>query len=554
MPTTKLNYMKYSIAFLFVLISITTNAQTTLVRGPYLQSLTDKSIKIMWRTSDSTQAVVKIGNAPNALNRTIIDTHNIKDHIVLVDGLSAREKYYYSVGTDDVNVLAGGDEQHHFFAAPSVGDTIGFRFWVIGDFGKANSRQVRVRNWFQTYVKDNKVDAWLWLGDNAYQDGKDVEYQEKVFGRTYGYDSILRFLPSYPIPGNHDYNSVNQSKPAEKHTGPYYNNVEVFRNAEMGGIPSKTEAYYSYDFGNVHFMALNSELYTYSIFWDLGSPYKTWIENDIKSTDKKFIVAYIHQPPYSKGSHDTDDFYQIFMQNTREKIVPILEKYGVDVVLSGHSHVYERSYLINGHYARSSYFNKEKVVVDSTDGNPDNGNVYTKYTYGPLKGKGTVYSVIGNSGNYEEHNGKMHPVFTTKYDDTGDNGAGSMILEVKGNELTGTYYTLDGVLFDKFRIVKQDSSTISGIKQNKNIKSLKVYPNPFSEQVTLEVSLDKAAVLDVYIQNLTGELVADKIAFGRANKGVNLIEINNIGDLPAGNYIITIAQDGIFTSKQVVKL
>ena len=68
------------------------------------------------------------------------------------------------------------------------------------------------------------------------------------------------------------------------------------------------------------------------------------------------------------------------------------------------------------------------------------------------------------------------------------------------------------------------------------------------------MSLDKAAVLDVYIQNLTGELVADKIAFGRANKGVNLIEINNIGDLPAGNYIITIAQDGIFTSKQVVKL
>ena len=546
----------YLITIFLLASSITIQAQIKLLRGPYLQSLTNKSVKIMWRTSDATLSVVKIGTTLDALDRIIIDTNKVKDHIVLIDGLSAKNKYYYSVGYEEDSVLAGANEQHHFYAAPEIGDTVGFKFWAIGDFGAGNNRQIKVRKWFESYLENNKVDGWLWLGDNAYTLGKDAEYQNNTFSKTYGYDSILRFLPFYPIPGNHDYFSVNQSKEAEKHTGPYYNVVEVFRNAEMGGIPSKTEAYYSFDFGNVHFMALNSELYSYSIFWDLGNPYKTWIENDIKKTDKKFIVAFIHQPPYSKGSHDTDDFYQIFMQNTREKIVPILEKYGVDLVLSGHSHVYERSYLINNHTGRSNTFNKTTMMVDSTDGNPDNGNVYTKYTYGPLKGKGTVYTVVGNSGKNEPYNGKMHPVFVKKYDkdNTGDNGSGSLILEVKGNELTCSYYTLDGILFDKFRIVKQDSTeVISGIKHNENIKELKVYPNPFSQQFTIELNLNKVAPLDIFIQNTSGELVADKMSYTKVNRGKNIIEVDSLDYLPAGNYIISIVQDGIFTSQQVVK-
>lgn len=510
----------------------------------------------MWRTSDSTQSVVKIGTSPDALDRVIVDTNKLINHIVFVDGLLPKSKYYYSVGTSEAETLAGGDEQHHFYTAPSIGDTSGFKFWAIGDFGAGNDRQKRVKQWFQNYLTDNDVRGWLWLGDNAYHDGKDIDYTVKTFSKDFGYDSIMRFLPFYPIPGNHDYNSVNQLKPAEKHSGPYYNVVEVFKNAEMGGVPSHTEAYYSFDYGNVHFMALNSELYQYAIFWGLGNPYKDWIEKDIKATDKKFIVAFIHQPPYSKGSHDTDDFYQIFMQNTRENVVPILEKYGVDLVLSGHSHVFERSPLITKHYKKSNTFDPATMIVDGSDGNPDNGNVYTKYTYGPMKGKGTVYVVCGNSGKYEPYNGKMHPAFITKYDDAdGNNGSGSMILEVKGNELTCSYYTLNGDLYDKFRIVKQDTTeVISGIKQNKNIKEFKIYPNPFTDKLVFDITLEKTAPIDIYLQNMEGALVLDGIRKNNTVKGKNTIEINDLGSLSAGNYVLSIMQNGIFTSKQVVKV
>jgi hypothetical protein len=90
----------------------------SLIRGPYLQSLTNKSIKVMWRTTEPTASLVKFGNSVDNLDQTILDTTKVKDHIVLLSGLSAKTLYYYQVGYDET-VLAGGNEQHHFYTAPN---------------------------------------------------------------------------------------------------------------------------------------------------------------------------------------------------------------------------------------------------------------------------------------------------------------------------------------------------------------------------------------------------------------------------------------------------
>ena len=71
-----------------------------------------------------------------------------------------------------------------------------------------------------------------------------------------------------------------------------------------------------------------------------------------------WIVVMLHHPPYTKGNHDSD-----VKQNeirVREKFVPLFEAAGVDLVLSGHSHSYERSRLINGHYGLSTDFDTTK--------------------------------------------------------------------------------------------------------------------------------------------------------------------------------------------------
>lgn len=506
----------------------------------------------MWRTSDSTNAVVRYGSSPGALTNIITDTLKTKNHIVKISGLNAKTRYYYSIGYG-VTTLAGGNEQHHFTTAINPGDTSGFKFWVTGDFGAGNNDQIKVRRWFENYLQSNVVDNWLWLGDNTYSNGTDDEYSRNVFSRDFGYDSIFRFLPFYPIPGNHDYNSVNGLEDPSIHKGPYFDMVEVFKNGEMGGLPSNTEVYYSYDYGNTHFLALNSEVWKYLYLWDLGNPYKTWLENDLKNSDKQFKVAYWHQPPYSKGSHDSDDGFELNMKAMREKVIPILEKYGVDLVLCGHSHVYERSYLINKHYGTSGSFNRNTMLVDSTSGNPDSNRTYLKYTYGTNKNKGTVYAVVGNSGKSEAENGKMYPAMYKKYAANG--GVGSMILEVTGNVLTATYYKDNGEVFDKFRIIKQDSSAIiSGIKHNSIVNELKIYPNPFSNSLMVEFDARQMKPTSITIQNITGQLMVETIWNGKSNIGKNKIELNNLQDLPNGEYIISIKQEEEIVSQKVVKL
>ncbi len=539
------------LSFLILFFSAFVNAQT-LQRGPYLQSMTNKSVKIMWRTSDSTYGVVRYGNAPNALNNIINDTVLTKNHIVQISGLSAYTTYYYSVGFDTI-VLAGGDAHHHFKTALNPGDTTPFRFWVTGDFGSGNTNQRKVKNWFQDYLLNNEVNGWLWLGDNAYTNGTDIEYQTKVFDNYYGYDSIFRFLPFYPIPGNHDYNSVNGADDPQTHRGPYYDVVEVFKNAEMGGKPSGMEAYYSYDYGNTHFLALNSEMYRVYVFWDLfGGTFKNWLIDDLKSSNKRFKVAYWHQPPYTKGTHDSDDFWEIFMASMREKVIPILEQYGVDLIICGHSHVYERSYLINKHYGPSYTFKRNTMMVDSSSGNPDSNRTYIKYTYGPNKDKGTVYGVIGNSSKSDDENGKMHPVMYKKY--MSDDAVGSMILEVENNQLTGIFYKETGEVFDKFRIIKQDSAVLSGIKHHTTIEAMKVYPNPFSNSVMVEFNAKEMKPTSITIQNLIGQLIVQTVWSGKSNIGHNKIELNDLQDLPSGEYVISVKQQGEVVSEKLIKL
>ena len=545
--------MKNSLLLFCSLITLSAISQS-LQRGPYLQSMTNNSVKIMWRTSDSTTAIVKYGTSPTTLTNTITDNTLTKNHIVQVNGLQAKTKYYYSVGYN-TTVLAGENDQHHFITAPIPGDSSEFKFWVTGDFGGGNGGQIKVRRWFENYLQGNNVTGWLWLGDNAYNDGTDAQYQAKVFDTYYGYDSIFRFLPFYPIPGNHDYNSVNGADDPNAHKGPYYDMVEVFKNAEMGGIPSGMEAYYSYDYGNTHFLALNSELYRVFVLWDLHASaiaFKNWLINDLKSSDKKFIVAYWHQPPYSKGSHDSDDFWEVFMGSMRDKVIPILEQYGVDLILCGHSHVYERSYLINKHYGLSHTFNRSTMLIDSTSGNPDSNRTYLKYTYGANKDKGTVYGVIGNSGKSEPENGKMHPAMYKKY--AADGGVGSMILEVKGNQMTCFYYKENGELYDKFRILKQDSTAIiSGIRNNTSVSDLKIYPNPFNNAIVVEFDAKAIKTTAIAIQNIIGQLIVETIWTGKSNLGNNRIEINNLQGLPSGEYIITIKQDDEVVSEKIVK-
>ena len=103
------------------------------------------------------------------------------------------------------------------------------------------------------------------------------------------------------------------------------------------GVPSGTEAYYSFDFANVHFVVLDSQE---SPRTPAGAMLG-WLEADLASTTRHWIVAYWHHPPYSKGSHDSDDPADSGgrLIDMRQYALPILEDHGVDVVFSGEGDV-----------------------------------------------------------------------------------------------------------------------------------------------------------------------------------------------------------------------
>ncbi len=131
---------------------------------------------------------------------------------------------------------------------------------------------------------------------------------------------------------------------------------------------SGTESYYSFDYGNIHFLVLNS----FDENRAVGSTMYNWALSDIQNTDQKWIVAIWHHPPYSKGWHTSEgtqgngDPAEIQLIEMRQNFLPMLESNGVDLVVAGHSESYERSYLINGHYGVSDTFDEAIHTVGNT--------------------------------------------------------------------------------------------------------------------------------------------------------------------------------------------
>ncbi|MFW5921149.1 MAG: metallophosphoesterase, partial [Polyangiales bacterium] len=102
----------------------------------------------------------------------------------------------------------------------------------------------------------------------------------------------------------------------------------------LNGGPGGHERWYSFDWGNVHFVALDTEL--------IGSEQLDWLEDDLASTDQPWTIAYFHRPAYSSGSSHGSS------KKVRKHIAPILERHGVQLALAGHSHNYERTKPMNG--------------------------------------------------------------------------------------------------------------------------------------------------------------------------------------------------------------
>lgn len=425
-----------AIALWLTLSPLLAGAQTV-TRGPYLQMGTASSQTLRWRTDTASDSRVQFGSAPSTLNSTTDLAGATTEHSVTLSGLQPATRYYYSVGSTSTR-LAGGDTAHFFETAPTTAATRAFRVWVLGDAGTAgpsgvNASQTAVRDAYATYNGTRYTDLILMLGDNAYNTGTDAEYQNAVFNM---YGSFLRQSNLWSTIGNHE---TAQATTINENNVPYFSIFSFPTRGEAGGLASGSERYYSFNIGNVHFVCLDSMTSDRST----GGAMLTWLAADLSANRQTWTIAFWHHPPYSKGSHDSDAESQLI--EMRQNALPILESHGVDLVLSGHSHSYERSYLIGGHYGNSASWNASSMLKDGGSGNTGGSGAYLKKGNAARR---AVYAVTGSAG--QTGSGPLnHPAMFISL-----NRLGSMILDVSGNRLDARFLRETGAIDDSFSIIK----------------------------------------------------------------------------------------------------
>jgi hypothetical protein len=393
---------------------------STVTRGPYLQMGTPTSILVRWRTNSAAESVVRYGTAADSLSLTSSVTGTRTEHQIQLTGLSPDTQYWYSVGT-------AADADCTFRTPPTAGTARSTRIWVIGDAGTATSEQRAVRDAYLSFSATRPADVFLMLGDNAYDSGTDSEYQAGVFNI---YPSILKKSPVWPTIGNHETSSA------------YFSIFTLPTAAEAGGLSSGTENYYSFDHGNIHFVCLDSQ---YSDRSSSGAMLN-WLRNDLGATSQEWVIAYWHHPPYTRGSHDSDSESQLVQM--RANALPILEENGVDLVLSGHSHSYERSFLLDGHYGSSSTLTAA-MKLDAGSGREGDTGAYAKSATVTPSHEGAVYAVCGSSG--KTAGGSLnHPAMFVSL-----NRLGSMVVDIDGKRMDVKFLRENGAVDDFFTMLKE---------------------------------------------------------------------------------------------------
>ena len=292
-----------------------TAAGTMIKRAPYLQQVTTDSAMIGWVTTKGMpDEHVQFASAAE-LERTMA-TAEPADAITR----SADEVQMWSTltGLGAASITCYGVEDIHgaivettgFRTAPLATSSEPVRFLAFGDSGGGGSDQQALVDQMYTVP----YELMIHTGDLAYDNGTISQIEDTVFAV---YADILRNIPFFPSAGNHDTETMNGAP---------------FR--DVWSLPGAGDRkYYSYDWGRVHFVALDTEASYVT--------QATWLDEDLAKTTLPWKIVYFHRPPYSSGQHGSDT-------SLRRAWAPIFERHGVQLVLSGHDHDYERMTPQNG--------------------------------------------------------------------------------------------------------------------------------------------------------------------------------------------------------------
>ncbi len=289
---------------------------SAVVRGPFLQQTDATSTLVVVHTD--VPAAVEV--AAEAAGGTITArSEGTTRHVIRVAGLPPASATPYRVSVDGARGPGG---TIHTPGGPGTEAGRHAVLGVIGDFGTGGP--IELAN--AARLAEREVEAVLTVGDNAYPDGAAADWDPMFFRPLAG---LLPSTTFWPVPGDHEYKV------------PY---AEGYTDAFELPEGPQGERYYAFDWGDVHVAALDSNCIVPMDAATMGCDAQTmvaWLDADLARSTASWKVVLIHRPAVATGK------YGVYSQ-IPAALVPVFEARGVDLVLQGHNHLYERSWPTRG--------------------------------------------------------------------------------------------------------------------------------------------------------------------------------------------------------------
>lgn len=382
-----------------------------------------------------------------------VDSFSENVHKAKVTNLEPGTDYYYRVGDKNTNVWSNvgkfttdnGDSSFSFiYMADMQSDAAGFdaaTYTVVKSMEKSKNAEFLINTGDFVNTPTSKLE---WDGILKYNS----------FGN----------ITSVAVAGNHDYDYIEKDPNVFSHHFNFDCDSEM---ATEGGM------YYSFDYGNVHFISVNANDY---LWGELTETQTEWLLKDLQASQgADFRIVIMHRGVYTPGPH----FYDYGdIKVLTEQLTPIFDEYNVDLVLQGHDHVYGLTYPINKDYEKVNV-TKKNIISSETNKNVSTMVKPGSPVYFINNAAGSKYNVVLTLKNGEyvsinpsvtarinatkEEIDEFYPKFqkiATPLKSDGTNLALFSSIQVKGKTLLVNTYSVDNQnagevkLYDSFGISK----------------------------------------------------------------------------------------------------
>lgn len=449
---------------LIVFASFQMKSDSAIIMEPYLMGVQSNSIWVLVECNTADTVTVDYGSTPSYGNTAktfsiSTTTNSTYVHKIYVNGLNENATYYYRAR--QLSSTSGG---YSFITACNA--QTDFRFVCVGDFRSGTAVHDQIAALIPTYNPRFYLNNGDVAVTGAYTDFKNEFFRTSEL-------SLISNIPFFLATGNHEN---------------WATNTKAFTKGIT--VQSGTEDYYSFDYGNLHVLVVNT-LVSYSV----GSPQYNFAMADLSSTTNTWKIVISHYPGYCSGGHGEDAGMKAMSQN-------IFVPKGVDMVISGHSHFYQHN-LVNGIHH----------MVLGGGGAP---------LYNPTNASYTIKSIKDyNFG----------------------------IVDVTSNSFSLKVYNNYNTLLDTVRLNKSLNGNIEQGAILKNFAINEVFPNPANPEFNVKFNIKKLGEYKLELYDIRGKIVK-VIQNQKINPGEYDIKIST-SDISSGIYFVMLSGENEFVSSKI---